>query len=94
MSADAGWDVVMVGAGAGGAATAYGLCQRGLSVLLLDAGPRFDPATDYPLTDADWERARFSRKAGQHRRGHLCSGPEATATSPCWRREAVASGPR
>jgi hypothetical protein len=61
---DAGWDVVIVGAGAGGAATAYGLCQRGLSVLLLDAGPRFDPATDYPLTEADWEARDFPERPG------------------------------
>ena len=64
MTADAGWDAVIIGAGAGGAATAYGLCQRGLSVLLLDAGPRFDPATDYPLTDADWETRDFPEKPG------------------------------
>ncbi|MFX7739916.1 FAD-dependent oxidoreductase, partial [Acinetobacter baumannii] len=38
---------MVVGAGAGGAAAAYGLCRRGLSVLLLDAGPLFDAATDY-----------------------------------------------
>lgn len=64
MNADAVWDAVIVGAGAGGAATAYGLCQRGLSVLLLDAGPRFDPATDYPLTESDWEARDFPEKPG------------------------------
>jgi choline dehydrogenase-like flavoprotein len=56
------WDAVVVGAGAGGAAAAYGLCRRGLSVLLLDAGPRFDPATDYPLTESDWETRSFPEK--------------------------------
>lgn len=63
MSSDADWDVVVVGAGAGGAAAAYGLCRRGLSVLLLDAGPRFDPASDYPLTENDWETRAFPEKA-------------------------------
>jgi len=58
------WDVVIVGAGAGGGAAAYGLCQRGMKVLLLDAGPRFDPATDYPLTDADWDTHDFPDKPG------------------------------
>ena len=71
MSGDADWDVVVVGAGAGGAAAAYGLCRRGLSVLLLDAGPRFDPSTDYPLTQADWEAREFPEKpdsTGRERR--------------------------
>ena len=62
MSDDANWEVVVVGAGAGGAAAAYGLCRRGLSVLLLDAGPRFDPSTDYPLTEVDWEAREFPEK--------------------------------
>jgi choline dehydrogenase-like flavoprotein len=62
MSGDADWDVVVVGAGAGGAAAAYGLCRRGLSVLLLDAGPRFDPSTDYPLTESDWDAHDFPEK--------------------------------
>src|SRR5262249_16683912 len=47
---NAEFDAVIVGAGAGGAAAAYGLCRRGASVLLLEAGPRFDPINDYPLT--------------------------------------------
>lgn len=64
MSTPTTWDAVVVGAGAGGAAAAYGLCRRGMSVLLLDAGPRFDPAVDYPLTEADWERREFPEKPG------------------------------
>lgn len=64
MSGEPDWDVVVVGAGAGGAAAAYGLCRRGRSVLLLDAGPRFDPSTDYPLTDADWDAHEFPQKPG------------------------------
>ena len=92
---DGAWDVVVVGAGAGGAAAAYGLCRRGLSVLLLDAGPRFDPATDYPLTEADWEARDFPRKAGQSSaRSPLRRGRSLPATSPCWRREAGASDRR
>ncbi|MDE2283876.1 MAG: GMC family oxidoreductase [Hyphomicrobiales bacterium] len=64
MKNDADWDVVIVGAGAGGAAAAYGLCQQGVSVLLLDAGPRFDPATDYPLNGSDWDTRDFPEKPG------------------------------
>src|SRR3954469_22148155 len=58
------WDVVVVGSGAGGAATAYGLCQRGISVLVLEAGPRFDPAADYGQGEADWELRDLSEKPG------------------------------
>ncbi len=57
-------DVVIVGAGAGGAAAAFGLCEQGLSVLLLDAGPRFDPVTDYPLDAPGWERRGFPAPKG------------------------------
>jgi choline dehydrogenase-like flavoprotein len=64
MSGESNWDAVVVGAGAGGAAAAYGLCRRGFSVLLLDAGPQFDPATDYPLTATDWETQGFPEKPG------------------------------
>ena len=64
MKSDADWDAVVVGAGAGGAAAAYGLCQRGMSVLLLDAGPRFDPVVDYPLTKSEWDTRDFPEKAG------------------------------
>ena len=64
MSGDEGWDAIVVGAGAGGGAAAYGLTRRGRSVLLLDAGPRFDPSTDYPLTGADWELREFPQKPG------------------------------
>jgi choline dehydrogenase-like flavoprotein len=64
VSGDPVWEVIVVGAGAGGAAAAYGLCRRGRSVLLLDAGPRFDPSTDYPLTEADWDIREFPQKPG------------------------------
>jgi choline dehydrogenase-like flavoprotein len=55
-------DVVIVGSGAGGAAAAYGLARRGVSVLLLEAGPAYDPVNDYRLARPDWERARFPAK--------------------------------
>ncbi len=69
---EADWDVVVVGSGAGGAAVAYGLCQRGLSVLLLEAGPRFDPA-DYAQTRADWELHDFPEKPGS--KGEVIMAP-------------------
>lgn len=57
-------DAVVVGAGAGGAAIAWRMTQRGWRVLLLDAGPAFDPAADYGLDRPDWERAGFRHKPG------------------------------
>lgn len=64
MGLGAGHDAVVVGSGAGGAAAAFGLCDLGLRVLLLEAGPAFDPASDYPLTEPGWERRPFPVKPG------------------------------
>lgn len=47
-------DVIVVGAGAGGAVAAWALVQRGVSVLLLETGPRLDPA-QYATHAQDWE---------------------------------------
>ena len=58
------FDAVVVGAGAGGAAAAWRLCEQGLAVLLLEAGPRFDPARDYKLNQPDWERHLFPEPPG------------------------------
>jgi choline dehydrogenase-like flavoprotein len=82
MSNGAGWDVVIVGAGAGGAASAYGLCQRGISVLLLDAGPRFDPAVDYPLTGSDWDAQDFPEKPGSTGKFTFAPGQKLNGVEP------------
>ena len=82
MSNGAGWDVVIVGAGAGGAAAAYGLCQRGISVLLLDAGPRFDPAVDYPLTGSDWDAQDFPEKPGSTGKFTFAPGQKLNGVEP------------
>lgn len=58
------FDAVVVGAGAGGAAIAWRMTQRGWRVLLLDAGPAYDPVTDYGLDRPDWEKQRFRYKPG------------------------------
>lgn len=52
-------DVIIIGSGAGGAACAWALCQRGIRVLILEAGPRFDPYRDYALHQQEWERRGF-----------------------------------
>jgi choline dehydrogenase-like flavoprotein len=47
-------DVIVVGAGGGGAVAAKELGSRGLDVLLLEAGPRFsDPETDWDHFESD-----------------------------------------
>jgi choline dehydrogenase-like flavoprotein len=76
------WDAVIVGAGAGGAAAAYGLCQRGASVLLLEAGPRFNPIIDYPLTESDWEKRDFPEKPGSTAAVTFAAGQKLTTTEP------------
>jgi choline dehydrogenase-like flavoprotein len=65
-------DVVVIGAGAGGAAAAWRLCEQGLHVLLLEAGPWFDPARDYKLSQPDWERHLFPEPKGS--RGEVTIG--------------------
>jgi choline dehydrogenase-like flavoprotein len=82
MKENANWEVVIVGAGAGGAAAAYGLCKRGLSVLLLDAGPHFDPAVDYPLTQSDWDTRDFPQKPGSQVRVTFGPGQKLLGTEP------------
>jgi choline dehydrogenase-like flavoprotein len=47
-------DVLVVGAGAGGAVAAWALVQQGVRVTLLETGPRFDPAR-YETYAPDYE---------------------------------------
>ncbi len=64
MALGSGHDAVVIGAGAGGAAAAWRLCQFGLRVLLLEAGPAFDPPVDYPHDRPGWERHAFPDPPG------------------------------
>lgn len=48
-------DVVIIGCGAGGGVIAKELGEAGLSVVVLEAGKRFNPATDYTTDQADFE---------------------------------------
>jgi choline dehydrogenase-like flavoprotein len=59
-------DVVIIGAGAGGAACAWALCQAGIKVVLLEAGPSYNPVTDYRLDKPDWEKSLFPDKQENH----------------------------
>lgn len=62
--ADTAFDVVIVGAGAGGGSVACGLARAGARVLLLEAGPRFTPASDFRLDTPDWELSGFPDRPG------------------------------
>ena len=50
-------DVLIIGAGASGAAAAWSLASGGLDVVCLEQGDWIDP-TDYPHSDIDWELHR------------------------------------
>ena len=52
-------DVVIVGAGAAGAALAWSLAETRLRIVCLEQGGWMDPAR-YPSTGRDWEMRRFS----------------------------------
>lgn len=60
--AQSSYDVVVIGSGAGGGAMAWALSARGVKVLLLEAGPAYNPDTDYTLHRDDWEQSRFPEK--------------------------------
>lgn len=47
--------VLIIGSGAGGGAFAWRLAASGTRVLVLEAGPRFDPLQDYRQDQPDWE---------------------------------------
>ncbi len=49
------FDVLIIGAGAGGAMTALRLCEQGLKVGLVERGPKFNPQKDYVQNYPDWE---------------------------------------
>jgi len=50
-------DVCVIGAGAAGAVVAKKLGEAGFRVVVLEAGPRFNPARDYPTRQHDFEVA-------------------------------------
>jgi choline dehydrogenase-like flavoprotein len=61
-----GFDVIVIGSGAGGGASAWALASRGFRVCLLEAGPAYDPFSDYRLDEANWEQLDFPDRA-KHR---------------------------
>lgn len=57
MVANEEFDVVVIGCGAGGGVVAKELGEVGISVVVLEAGRRFDPHRDYPTHRFDFEAA-------------------------------------
>lgn len=66
-------DVVVVGAGAGGAAVSWRLASRGVSVVCLEQGGWVDPATSAPAADPAWE---VLRQHGWNPNPNLRAGPD------------------
>lgn len=52
------YDVVVIGSGAGGGMAGYHLAHNGIKVLMLEAGPFFDPKTDSHQFKWPWESPR------------------------------------
>jgi choline dehydrogenase-like flavoprotein len=49
------YDVVIVGSGAGGGQAAYTLTLAGMKCLMLEAGRSYDPVTETPMFQANWQ---------------------------------------
>jgi choline dehydrogenase-like flavoprotein len=71
-------DVIVIGAGGGGPVVAKELAQRGLDVLLLEAGPRHD--------DPESQWTHFENDANNPLSGYFRFGP-ADRSKPAWARE-------
>lgn len=63
------YDAVIVGSGAGGGMAGYVLAHAGLKVLMLEAGPFFDPAKDSMQMKWPWESARRGASTPQRNFG-------------------------
>ena len=48
-------DVLVIGAGASGAAFSWSLAQSGINVMCLEQGKWLNPLTDYSTFGSDWE---------------------------------------
>ncbi len=52
-------DVCIIGSGSGGGVVAKELAERGLNVVLFEAGRRYDPIRDYTSSRPDWYTANW-----------------------------------
>lgn len=60
------FDVVIIGSGPGGGASALALSTAGISVLILESGPQYDPNKDYNIDKPNWEAKEFPEKTTGH----------------------------
>ena len=75
-------DVLLIGAGASGAAFAWSLSQAGIATVCLEQGGWVDPA-QYPSVDSDWELSRMGRMSPDPNvRAHLEDYPVNDEDSP------------
>lgn len=91
-------DALIVGCGAGGAAAAWRLARTGAKVLVLEAGPPFDPETDYGLDRPGWEARTKPEKPGSQWSYSMAELPKADpagADLKSWNRQlgALVPGP-
>lgn len=56
------YDCIVIGSGPGGAPFAWKLAAEGMDVLVLEAGPRYNPYKDYALDQQNWETKGFPYK--------------------------------
>ena len=61
-------EVIVIGSGPGGSAIAWSLARAGVKVRILEAGPRYDPRSDYHLDRAGWEQVIFPEKVSSRGR--------------------------
>jgi choline dehydrogenase-like flavoprotein len=66
-------DVLVIGAGAGGAAAAWALADKGVQVILADAGPEYSPS-DFGNSADDWEKRWMPAKDGHQGRVEVVAG--------------------
>lgn len=60
------YDVVIIGSGPGGGASALALSKAGISVLVLESGPQYNPDKDYKVEQPNWESSEFPVKGKEH----------------------------
>lgn len=63
------YDVCIVGSGAGGGMAAYMLAKAGVKVVLLEAGPMYDPKKNVTQLKWPWESPRRGASTGQRNFG-------------------------
>ena len=66
-------DVIVIGAGAGGAAAAWALARKDVKVILIDAGPSYN-TSEYKVADDDWELGGFLGKPGYQGQYEIIAG--------------------